>query len=64
MYQPLVTDLKIMEKQCQDMDVRFLLGLNCEYSVCVQTFGGLGLPSLPKVFSLIQCATLFDHGLR
>jgi hypothetical protein len=42
--------------------IRFLLGLNSEYeSVRTQILGGSNLPSLPEVFSRIQCATLSDH---
>jgi hypothetical protein len=66
MYQPLSIDLKKMEKQRQDADVvRFLLGLKPEYeSIHAQILGGSDLPSLPKVFSRIQRATLSDHGLQ
>jgi hypothetical protein len=39
MYQPLSTDLKKMEKQCQDVDVvRFLLGLKPSMSLFVCRF--------------------------
>jgi hypothetical protein len=64
MYQPLSTGLKKMEKQHQDADVvRFLLGLKPEYEfVRAQILGASDLPSLPKVFSRVQCATLFDHS--
>jgi hypothetical protein len=65
MYQPLPTGLKKMEKQSQDVDVVwFLLCLKPNYeSVCAQVLGGSDLPSLPKVFSRIQRATLSDHAL-
>ena len=53
-----------MEKQRQDVDVvRFLLGLKPEFeSVRAQILGGSDLPSLPEVFSWIQCANLSDHN--
>lgn len=60
MYQPLSNNLKTMEKQRQNVDVvRFLLKLKPEYeTINVQILGGSDLPSLPKVFSRIQHATL------
>ena len=64
LHQPLSTDLRKMKKQRQDVDVvRFLLDLKPEFeSVRAQILGGSNLPSLPEVFSRIQCANLFYHG--
>jgi hypothetical protein len=63
MYQLLSTGMKVIEKQRQDVDVQFLIGLKLEYeSVYAQILGGLDIPSLPKVFSQIQCATLSNSS--
>lgn len=64
MHQLLSSDVKVMEKKRQDVDVfRFLIGRNLKYeSVCKQILDGSDIPSLLEVFSRIYQATLLDSS--
>lgn len=51
-------DLKVMEKQRQDIDVKFLIGPPKFETVRAQILDGKKLPSLAETFSHISCSTL------
>lgn len=52
-------DLKVMEKQRENIDVKFLIGPPSKFeTVRAQILGGKKLLSLAETFSRINCSTL------